>query len=124
MFDITQQPHPDDPNRNAAGQFTKGNAASPGRRRRSEEQAMLAVLNEVLPPEKVKAHLEKCIEWAYHYQSPKLLMQVLAFHYSYTIGQPVQRSISASGKLENILDRLSSMSEEEFTEVEQAMRGG
>ena len=125
MFDITQQdqPHPADPQRNGAGQFVKGNSASPGRKKRSEEAALLAVLDESLPPDKFLEHMNLCIAWAIEYKSPKLLMQLWQFRFAYTIGQPVQRSVSASGKLENILERLGTMNEDEFEQVERAMRG-
>ena len=129
MFDITHQVltpdalHPAEPQRNGAGQVVKGNSASPGRKKRSEEAALLAVLDESLPPDKFKEHMNLCIAWAIEYKSPKLLMQLWQFRFAYTIGQPVQRSVSASGKLENILDRISSMDESEFEAVERALRG-
>ena len=113
-----------DPSRDNSGRFLPGHSVpGPGRPKRSEEAALLAVLDESLPPDKFKEHMNLCIAWAIEYKSPKLLMQLWQFRFAYTIGQPVQRSVSASGKLENILDRISSMNESEFEQVERAMRG-
>ena len=118
------QPHPADPQRNGAGQFVKGNSASPGRKKRSEEHALLAAIDAALPPEKIQQVLTDALAWAYEYKSPKAILSIVQFVVAYQIGQPVQRSVSASGKLENILDRISSMDENEFEAVERAMRNG
>ena len=40
----------------------------------------------------------------------------------YMIGMPVQRSVTATTKLESILSQVGGMSDEEFDQVEQAMR--
>jgi hypothetical protein len=117
------QPHPTDPQRNVVGQFTKGNHASPGRVKRAEESAVLAAINTALPPEKLQQALTDALDMAYEYRSPKLLMAIVESAVSYQVGAPVQRSVSASGKLENILSRLTDMDEDEFSAVERAMRG-
>ena len=115
--------HPTDPHRNEAGQYIKGNTASPGRRKRSEEQALLAVLDESLPAEKFKEHMDLAIAWAIEYKSPKLLMQLWQFRFSYTIGQPVQRSVTASTKLDTFLDAVRGLSDDEFSQVIDATTG-
>lgn len=112
--------------RDGRGRWLPGHAPkppAPRRKPRANEQALIAALNEALPAEKVKDHLDQCVTWAYEYRSPKLLMQVLQFHYSYTLGMPVQRSITASTKLETLLTRLGEMDDNEFDQVEQAMKG-
>lgn len=116
------QPHPTDPQRNVAGQFVKGSSASPGRRKRSEEAAVLAAIDAACPPEELQKLLTDAMTWAREYKSPKAALAIAQFVVGYRIGTPVQRSISASGKLENILDRLNDMDEDEFSRVEEAMR--
>ena len=116
--------HPADPRRNGAGQFVKGNPGGPGRKKRSDERAILAAIDAALPPEKVQQVLTDALAWAYEYKSPKAILSIVQFVVAYQIGQPVQRSVSASGKLENILDRLSNMEDGEFEAVERAMRNG
>jgi len=130
MFDITHQvltpdqPHPADPQRNGAGQFVKGNSASPGRKKRSEEQALLAAIDAACPPEELEKLLKEAIGWAREYKSPKMALAIAAFVVGYKVGTPIQRSMSASTKLETILARVGTMSEEEFEQVEAAMRNG
>lgn len=111
--------------RNGRGQFVKGHTVpSPMRQRkpRQNEQALIAALHEALPAERVGQLLEQALAWAQEYKSPKLVLAILQFHYSYTLGMPVQRSVTASTKLETILDRLGEMDDSEFASVEQAMR--
>lgn len=115
-------PHPTDPQRNVAGQFVKGSSASPGRRKRSEEAAVLAAIDAACPPEKLKELLEKAMAWTEEYKSPKAALAIAQFVVGYRIGTPVQRSISASGKLESLLSRLGEMDDDEFNQVEAAMR--
>lgn len=115
-------PHPTDPQRNAAGQFVKGSSASPGRRKRSEETAVLAAIDAACPPDELEKLLKEAMQWAREYKSPKAVMQIAQFVVGYRIGTPVQRSVSASGKLENLLARIGEMDEDEFNQVEAAMR--
>lgn len=115
-------PHPTDPQRNVAGQFVKGSSASPGRRKRSEEAAVLAAIDAACPPEKLKDLLEKAMAWTEEYKSPKAALAIAQFVVGYRIGTPVQRSVSASGKLESLLSRLGEMDDDEFNQVEAAMR--
>lgn len=115
------QPHPTSPHHTANGKFAPGNALG-GRKKRSEEAALLAALDAALPADKLAEHMKLCVEWAKEFRSGKMLLSLWQFKFNYIVGQPVQRSISASGKLENILDRMRDMDEDEFAEVEQAMR--
>ena len=120
--DLIDTPHPESPHHRANGQFAKGNTASPGRRKRSEEAAVLAAIDAACPPEKLKELLEKAITWTEKHESPKGALAIAQFVVGYRIGTPVQRSISASGKLENLLNRISDMDEEEFNTLEAEMR--
>lgn len=120
--DLVDTPHPESPHHRANGQFAKGNTASPGRRKRSEEHAVLAAIDAACPPEELQKLLTEAMQWAREYKSPKAVMQIAQFVVGYRIGTPVQRSISASGKLENLLNRISEMDEDEFNTLEAEMR--
>ena len=101
-----------------------GQSGNPlGRAKRADERAIIAAMDKALPPDKLAEALQDALTWAYEYKSPKLILAIAQFVVSYQIGQPVQRSVSASGKLETILNRLSSMEDGEFDAVERAMRG-
>ena len=111
--------------RNELGQWVKGHAPPPPMRKRkpkANEQALIAALHEALPPARVGELLEQALTWAQEYKSPKLVLAILQFHYSYTLGMPVQRSVTASTKLETLLNRIGEMDEAEFAQVEQQMR--
>ena len=120
--DLVDAPHPESPHHRANGQFAKGNTASPDRRKRSEEAAVLSAIDAACPPEELQKLLGEAITWAREYKSPKAVMAIAQFVVGYRIGTPVQRSISASGKLENLLNRISDMDEEEFNTLEAEMR--
>ncbi len=112
--------------RDERGRWVKGHGPPPELRKRkpkANEQALIAALHEALPPARVGELLEQALTWAQEYKSPKLVLAILQFHYSYTLGMPVQRSVTASTKLETLLNRIGEMDEEEFTQVEQQMRG-
>lgn len=51
---ITHQPN---------GKFAPGNGLG-GRKKRAEEDALLAVLEKALPAEDIPGHIEQCIRWA------------------------------------------------------------
>ena len=122
---VSSRPHnPNGTGRDEKGLFLPGNAANPlGRPKRADERAIIAAMDRALPPDKLSEALQDALGWAYEYKSPKLILAIAQFVVSYQIGQPVQRSVSASGKLETILNRLSSMEDGEFDAVERAMRG-
>lgn len=119
------RPHPTSPAHRANGKFAPGNAAGVGfgRKRRAEEAAIIAAMDAALPAEELQQLLTDAIGWAREYKSPKLALSIAQFVVSYQIGSPIQRSMSASTKLETILAKVGSMDEEEFAQVEQAMRG-
>jgi hypothetical protein len=110
--------------RDERGRLLPGHPGNPlGRPKRADERAIIAAMDKALPPDKLSEALQDALTWAYEYKSPKLILAIAQFVVAYQIGQPVQRSVSASGKLENILSRLSSMDDGEFEAVEAAMRG-
>ena len=122
---VSPRPHnPNGKGRDEKGLFLPGNAANPlGRPKRADERAIIAAMDKALPPDKLSQAIEDALTWAYEYKSWKAVLAISQFVVSYQIGQPVQRSVSASGKLETILNRLSSMEDGEFDAVERAMRG-
>lgn len=100
-----------------------GQSGNPlGRARRADERAIIAAMDKALPPDRLSEALQDALTWAYEYKSPKLILAIAQFVVAYQIGQPVQRSVSASGKLESILSRLSAMDDSEFEAVERAIR--
>lgn len=109
--------------RDEKGRLLPGTVANPlGRPKRADERAIIAAMDKALPPDKLSEALQDALTWAYEYKSPKLILAIAQFVVAYQIGQPVQRSVSASGKLESILSRLSAMDEGEFDAVERAIR--
>lgn len=124
MFEIDQvltpdAPHPTDPQRNVAGQFVKGSKASPGRAPKVRETAILGLLKQEVDPQTVVDTINDLINdttsWRAREAGVKLYL-------AYMVGMPVQRSISATGKLETLLNRIGEMDEDEFNQVEAAMR--
>lgn len=93
-----------------------------GRPKRADERAIISAMDRALPPTELEELLKEAIGWAREYKSPKLVLSIAQFVVSYQIGAPVQRSITASGKLESLIERLGSMDEDEFERIEQAMR--
>ena len=116
--------HPVKPTSHLAnGKFAPGNALG-GRAKRTDETAIIKAMDAALPPEEIEKLLKEAIGWAREYKSPKLALAICQFVVSYQIGQPVQRSLSASGKLETLLGKLNTMSEDEFKAVEATIREG
>jgi len=100
-----------------------GQSGNPlGRAKRADERAIIAAMDKALPPDKLSQAIQDALDWAYEYKSWKAILAISQFVVAYQIGQPVQRSVSASGKLESILSRLSSMEDSEFEAVERAIR--
>lgn len=116
--------HPESSDHTANGKFAPGNRAGVGfgRKKRAEEQAVLSAINEALPPDRLQQALSDALDWAYEYKSPKMVLALASFVVSYQIGSPIQRSMSASTRLEAILARVGTMSDEEFNAVEAEMR--
>jgi len=106
--------------RDKMGRFAPGSKM--GRSKRADERAIISAMDKALPPTELELLLKEAIGWAREYKSPKLVLSIAQFVVSYQIGAPVQRSITASGKLESLIERLGSMDEDEFERIEQAMR--
>ena len=102
------------------GRFLPG--SRPPVKRRQDEQALLRALDSTLPPERCSELIEKALAWAEEWKSAKTVLAVLQFRYSYTVGMPVQRSVTATTRLETLLNRIGEMDDAEFAEGEQQMR--
>lgn len=117
MFDdkaLTTVLHPDDPNRQTNGQFAQGNRASPGRPPKQVEKAILAAVNEVSTPEKIKDALEQMYALAKEYRSWKAYQAALTLSLSYQIGRPVTRIAEENNDaLEHFLQRLRNGGQED-----------
>lgn len=108
--------------RDERGRWLKGFAPTPPpsprkRKDRDAERKMLAALDKVIDADRAAELLEMCISWAIDYKSPKTMMEVLRFRYAYGIGTPIQRSVSATTKLDDFIDRLDEVSEEDIDKV-------
>lgn len=108
------------PLRDGLGRFLPGNTvrrdtigqAVAGKR--GLQRALTSAVEAAVSPEELTLMIEQVVSWALHYRSPKVLLEVIKLRLAYGIGLPVQRSISASGKLEDIMAKLEDMSEEEY----------
>lgn len=116
-----QAPHPTSPAHLATGKFAPGNQLG-GRKKRSEEAALLAAIDAACPPEELQKLLTEAITWAREYKSPKMALAIASFVVGYKIGTPIQRSMSATTKLETLLSRIAGMDEEEFAVLENEVR--
>ena len=99
-----------------------GQSGNPGGRKSALRTSFQAIAAKG-SPEDLAAYYWWGIESAKKQGSPRIVLQYIEFYVHMTDGTPVQRSITASGKLESILSRLGAMDDNEFAEVEQAMRG-
>lgn len=104
--------------RDAQGRWLPGAAPKGGRPRRPET-AVLRYMNEKIPAEKIVATVIDLIEdtssWRAREAGVKLYL-------SYMVGMPVQRSVTATTRLETLLNRLGEMDDEEFATVEAELK--
>lgn len=103
------------------GRFLPGNPGGPGRPAKARENAALDLMRQTVSPAKVVQTIVDLIE---HQSSWRAREAGVRLYLAYMVGMPVQRSITASTKLETILSRLGEMDDDEFGQVEQQMRGG
>ncbi|MEZ4864152.1 MAG: hypothetical protein R3C14_22760 [Caldilineaceae bacterium] len=100
-------PHPEDPNRDAGGRFVKGHTApGPGRPSRQVEEEILAAVNEVATPERIKNALQEMFRLAEEYGSWKAYKEALTLALAYQIGRPLTRVQQQQDTLADILEQL------------------
>ena len=101
------------------GRFLPGSPGGPGRPPKARESAVLDLMRTSIEPAKIVQTIMELVEDS---GSWRARAKGVELYLNYVIGMPVQRSVTASTKLEAILNRLGDMSDDEFANVEQAMR--
>jgi hypothetical protein len=90
------------------GRFLPGNSGNPtGWAKRD-----IKVLHEIhaaYPPERIIGLLDEALDVARSHQSYRGIVEVARLVIEYTVGKPVQRSITVSSKMDSILTRLESI---------------
>ena len=100
--------------------WAKGQSGNPaGRPPKVRETAVLNIMRQRIPPERIVETVLDLIEDSESWRAREAGVKL---YLAYMVGMPVQRSITASTKLETILNRLGEMDDSEFSEVEQQMR--
>lgn len=96
--------------------FKPGQTGNPGGRRKRPDTQVLAMVAAQVPAQMIVDAMMELLEnksWRAREAGVKLYL-------SYMIGMPVQRSISASTKLDTFLDAVRDLSDDEFTQVIEA----
>lgn len=101
------------------GRFLPGSPGGPGRPPKARESAVLDLMRGSIPPDKIVRTILELVE---DESSWRARAKGVELYLNYVIGMPVQRSVTASTKLETLLDRIGEMDDAEFAEVEQQMR--
>lgn len=101
------------------GRFLPGSPGGPGRPPKARESAVLDLMRGSIPPAKIVQTIMELVE---DRDSWRARAKGVELYLNYVIGMPVQRSVTASTKLETLLNRIGEMDEAEFAEVEQQMR--
>jgi hypothetical protein len=90
------------------GRFLPGNSGNPtGWAKRD-----IKVLHEIhaaYPPERIIGLLDESLDVARSHQSYRGIVEVARLVIEYTVGKPVQRSITVSSKMDSILTRLENI---------------
>jgi hypothetical protein len=90
------------------GRFLPGNSGNPtGWAKRD-----IKVLHEIhaaYPPERIIGLLDEALDVARSHQSYRGIVEVARLVIEYTVGKPVQRSITVSSKMDSILTRLENI---------------
>ena len=103
------------------GQFLPANSiGAVGRRGRSRKAKVLDLIESTVDPAVV---VDTILGLITDYNSWRAREAGVKLYLSYMVGMPVQRSVTATTKLETILSQLGSMDDSEFTQVEEQMRG-
>jgi len=100
--------------RDERGRLLPGHRATPsaGRRKKSEDADYIRAIDNALPAYVLQRALADALEWAYEKQSPKQVLEIAKFVFSYKLGKPVQRSVSARMKLEDLLGMVTNVDED------------
>lgn len=92
-----------------------------GRPKKALELALIAAINEAMPPERITEAIRNAYEFSVKHESPKGIMAVLEFVVSYQLGKPVQRMITQRSTVEELLAQASGVDDDEFDALIDAM---
>ena len=114
--------------RDERGRWIKGGAPPPPESRltrrkkdRSGEQALMQALEAAMPADKIEYWLGQALEYAVYWKSTKNILDVVKLRLAYGLGMPVQRSITASTKLDDLLNRVAELDDEQFDRLEESI---
>jgi hypothetical protein len=110
--------------RDERGKWIKGHSPTPPRkpkRDRTGEHALIQALESALPPDKIEYYLGQALEFAIHWKSSSAVVEILKLRLAYGLGMPVQRSITASTKLDDLLNRVAELDDEQFDRLEESI---
>ena len=99
--------------------FLPGQSGNPGGRIKRPETQVLKLIHEKVDPQLV---VDTILDLLSDKSSWRPREAGVKLYLSYMVGMPVQRSITASTKLESILDKVRDMDEGEFGQVIDAMK--
>jgi hypothetical protein len=102
------------------GRFLPGNAiGAAGRPAKSREDAVLRLMRKQIDPQVIVDTVLDLVEDSSSWRAREAGVRL---YLAYMVGMPVQRSVTATTRLESLLNKIGEMDEEEFVEVEQAIR--
>lgn len=101
------------------GRILPGSPGGPGRPPKAKEDVVLNLMRVQVPAQKV---VDTILELLDHPSSWRARESGVRLYMDYMVGTPVRRSVTASTKLETLLNRLGEMSEDEFQVVESSYK--
>jgi hypothetical protein len=90
------------------GRFLPGNSGNPTGWAKRDIKVLHAI-HAAYPPERVIGLLDEALDVARSHQSYRGIVEVARLVIEYTVGKPVQRSITVSSKMDSILTRLENI---------------
>ncbi len=107
--------------RDAQGRWLPGQQPKGGRPTKQRETAVLTLMRAKIPAERI---VETVLDLLDDKTSWRAREAGVKLYLAYMVGMPVQRSVTATTRLESILNRLGEMDDDEFAQVESELRAG
>jgi hypothetical protein len=96
------------PTKDSKGRWLPGNSGNPTGWAKRDIKVLHAI-HAAYPPERVIGLLDEALDVARSHQSYRGIVEVARLVIEYTVGKPVQRSITVSSKMDSILTRLENI---------------
>jgi hypothetical protein len=96
------------PKKEHRGRWLPGQSGNPSGWAKKDIKVLHAI-HEGYPPDRIIGLLDEALEIARKHNSYRGIMEVARTVIEYTVGKPVQRSITVSSKMDSILTRLESI---------------